>query len=163
MNKKGDRRECTKYWGVCLDPWKCVWQFPEKRYCKTIEPELEDTQCLHHPGRSTVHQLLLSSKFSRNLWSMPKMSTHVLLTSRRHKGRFTIGNPCEKTRFFEKSFGEWCKYCADDRLLPAAKSLYSSSDVCVRVGGVASQLFTEAFKLRQRCVMSPFLFIVYVN
>jgi len=42
-------------------------------------------------------KLSLFSKFSRNLGSMPNMSTHVLSTSRKHM-----------TRSLEKSLGECC-------------------------------------------------------
>ena len=52
------------------------------------------------------------------------------------------------------------EYCVDCRLLLAVKSLYSCSDVCVCVGGVKSQPSIVGVGLRQRCVLSPLLFIV---
>jgi len=45
------------------------------------------------------------------------------------------------------------------RLLLAVKSLYSSSDLFVRVGGAKSHAMGVV--LQQECVLSPLLFIVY--
>ena len=47
-------------------------------------------------------------------------------------------------------------------LLLAAKSLYSFSDVCVRVGGVKSQTLNVGVGPRRGCVLSP-LFLIHVN
>jgi len=71
----------------------------------------------------------LFSKFFRNPGSIPKMFTNALSTSRKHT-----------TGFLVKSFGGRCVctvltaacYCM------AVKSLYSYSEVCVRVGRVKS-------------------------
>jgi len=105
-------------------------------------PKSDDTQCGFRPGRSTTDQISLPSKFSRNLGSMPKTSTHVLSTSRKHSSWKAVGS-------------------VDGRLLLAVKSLYSCSEVCVRVGGVKSQPFTVGVGLwRQGCVLSAILFIV---
>jgi len=49
------------------------------------------------PGRTTTGQISLFSKFSRNLASRPKISAHVLSTSRKHA-----------TGFLLKTFGECC-------------------------------------------------------
>jgi len=53
-------------------------------------------------------------------------------------------------------------YGVDGRLTLAAKSLYSCSDVCVRVGRMKWP-FTVGVGLRQRSVLSPLLFIVYIS
>ena len=44
----------------------------------------DDTQFGFCPGCSTTEQISLSSKFLRNLGSMPNTFTHVLSTSRKH-------------------------------------------------------------------------------
>ena len=51
----------------------------------------------------------------------------------------------------------------DGRLLLVAKSLYSYSGVCIRVGRVKSRSFTVSVGLRQRCVLSPLLLIVNIS
>ena len=72
---------------------KCL----EKRCREIIEPKLGDTQCGFRPGRSTTDQISLSSKFSRNLGTMPQASTHILSTSRKHTAVFLV-----------ESFGKCC-------------------------------------------------------
>ena len=53
------------------------------------------------------------------------------------------------------------EYGVDGRLLLAVKSLYSCSEDCVPLDGVKSQPFSVG--LRQWCVLSPLLFIVYIR
>jgi len=92
----------------------------EKRCREIIAPKL-DLGDTHYPVRFSSAVVLqikisLSSKFSKNRGSMPKTSTRVLSTSRKHT-----------TRFFVKSCCEYCEreYRVDDCLLLAVKSLYS--------------------------------------
>jgi len=84
---------------------------------------------------------------------MQKMSTHVLLTSRKHM-----------TRFLVKSFGECCGttvlmaacYCPSSHCVPAQKFMSVSTEL----NHNRSPLVVG---LRQGCVLSLFLFIVYMN
>jgi len=65
--------------------------------------------------------------------------------------------PCEML------WGVLREYGVDDRLLLAVKSLYSCSEVWVRVRRVKSRPFTIGVGLRQGCVLSPLLFKVYIS
>ena len=51
------------------------------------------------------------------------------------------------------------------KLLGGIKSIYVDSSTCVRVkgGGGESERFTIDSKVRQGCIMSPWLFIVYMD
>jgi len=126
----------------------------EKRCREIIESKLNDTQCGLRLGRSTTNHISLSRKIFRNLGSMLKTSSHALSTSRKH----TIG-------FLVKSFVECC-VCT---VLTAAchctavASLYSCSEVCLRVGRVKSRPFTVSVGLRQGCARSPLISIVYIS
>jgi len=128
---------------------------PRKSVCqdaaKTVEPKLDDTQCGFRRGRSTTEQFPLSSKFSRNPGSMPKTSTHALSTW----GKYMAG-------FLVKSFGGvvgvWCW-----RVPLAGRQVHPCSEDCFSVDGVKSQPFSVGVGLRQWCVLSPLLFIVYIR
>ena len=54
-------------------------------------------------------------------------------------------------------------YGVDGQLLRAIKSFYCRPEVCVRVNGKQSKPFHVGVGLRQGCVLSPLLFIVYMN
>ena len=48
-------------------------------------------------------------------------------------------------------------------MLKAVQSIYVDSRACVRVGNDVSEWFPFNIGLRQGCVMSPWLFNVYMN
>ena len=54
-------------------------------------------------------------------------------------------------------------YGIGGRLLRGVKSLYVGSKACVRVGNEASEWFPVRVGLRQGCVMSPWLFSLYID
>ncbi len=49
------------------------------------------------------------------------------------------------------------------KLLSAIKSLYEEESACVKISGETSEHFEIKVGLRQRCVMSPWLFNVYMD
>ena len=54
-------------------------------------------------------------------------------------------------------------YGVGGRLLKAVKSLYENSRACVRVGNEVSDWFNVGVGVRQGCVMSPWLFNLYMD
>ena len=54
-------------------------------------------------------------------------------------------------------------YGVGGKLLKAVKSLYADSKACVRVGNEVSEWFPVKVGLRQGCVMSPWLFNLYID
>ena len=63
----------------------------------------------------------------------------------------------------EKLWNVMQEYGVDGQLLQAIKSLYECSEVCVRVDGMKSRPFTVGVGLRQGCVLSPLLFITFMD
>jgi len=92
---------------------------------------LNDTRCGFRPGRSSTDDISLSSKFLRNVGSMPKTSAYTMSTSRKHN-----------TGFFVRSLLR--EYGVDGRLLLAVKSLCCCSENCV-------QSLLHELDLRLRC------------
>ena len=62
-----------------------------------------------------------------------------------------------------KNNNEIFLYELNGQLLRAIKSFYCRPKVCVRVNGKQSKPFHVGFGLRLGCVLSPLLFIVYMN
>jgi len=122
-------------------PWK---------KCREIT-ESNLNECRIRPGRSTTDQISLSSKFMRNLGSMPKTSTYALSTSRKHS-----------TGFLVKRFVK----CCGSTVLTAACCRLSSHCIpdqkFVPVSGELTIPFAVGIGLRKGCVLS-FFFIVYLN
>ena len=54
-------------------------------------------------------------------------------------------------------------YGVGGRLLKAVRSMYECSKACVRVGSEMSEWFAVKIGLRQGCVMSPWLFNIYID
>ena len=63
------------------------------------------------------------------------------------------------TRFLEISYGKCCKSMA----LMVIKSLYCQPEVCIRVNDKQSKSFQVGVSVRQGCVLSTLLFIIYIN
>src|SRR5678816_4399669 len=54
-------------------------------------------------------------------------------------------------------------YGVGGRLLNGIKSMYEVSEACVRINGVKSDWFNNNSGVRQGCVMSPWLFNLYMD
>ena len=81
------------------------------------------------------------------------MFSRALLTQKRHTTRF----------FRNKLLKVLQEHEIDRHLLMAFNSLYCRSEVCVCVNGKQSKSFHVGVDLRQGCVLSPLLFIIYMN
>ena len=55
------------------------------------------------------------------------------------------------------------EYGVGEKLLTAVQSFYVDSNACGRVGNDVTEWFTDNVGLRQSCVMSPWLFNVYMD
>jgi len=123
---------------------KCL----EKRCRDIIESKVNDTHFGFVPAVVLQTKLSLPSKIYRNLGRMLKTSSHALSTG-------------FLAKCLRKCFG--VEYGADGCLLLPVKSLYSCSEVYVRVGRVQLRQFTVDVGLRQGCVLSPLVFILYIK
>ena len=90
---------------------KCL----EKRCRKVIEPNLNDAQCGFRLGPSNIDQISLSSKFLRNLESMPNTSTHALSNSRKHTTGFLLKRFVERCGSMVLTDGRPSSNCIPDQ------------------------------------------------
>ena len=126
----------------------CVAKCFEKRWSEITDAELNDAQFRFRSGRSTTDQIFTLQQVFVKSWECGK-DVYTCFVDLLEKARNRV--PREML-CAPQSFPRYGVY-----------SLHSCSDVCVRVGRVKSRPFTVGFGLRQGCVLSPLLFIVYVH
>ena len=153
--KKGDRKECTNYREISLLSLqgkvyaKCL----ERKCRKIVESKLEDGQCGFRPGRSTTDQIFTLKQIFEKSWEYAKDLFAYFVDLEKAYDRV----PRDKLWKVLQEYG------VDGQLLRAIKSFYCRPEVCVWVNGKQSKPFQVGVGLQQGCVLSPLLFIVYVQ
>ena len=153
--KKGDRKQCTNYRGISLLslPRKVYAKCLERKCREIVESKLEDGQCGFRPGRSTTDQIFTLKQIFEKSWEYDKDLFACFVDLEKAYDRV----PRDKLWKVLQEYG------VDGQLLRAIKSFYCRPEVCVRVNGKQSKPFHVGVGLRQGCVLSPLLFIVYMN
>ena len=153
--KKGDRKQCTNYRGISLLslPQKVYAKCLERKCREIVESKLEDGQCGCRPGRSTTDQIFTLKQIFEKSWEYGKDLFECFVDLEKAYDRV----PRDKLWKVLQEYG------VDGQLLRAIKSFYCRPEVCVRVNGKQSKPFHVGVGLRQGCVLSPLLFIVYMN
>ena len=118
-----------------------------------MKAKLEDGQCDFRSGRSIANQIFTLRQILNKSWKYAKNALACFVDLEKAYDRA----PRDKFWRVLQEFG------IDGNLLMAIKSLYCQLEVCVRVNGKQSKLFHVGVGFRQRCVLSPFLFIIYMN
>ena len=112
---------------------------------------MQEEQCGFREGRSTTDQ-----HFTLHLerhWEYAKEIYMCFVDLEKAYDRVLRG----------KLWGVLQEYGIDGQILWAIRSLYSDCRSCVRVSGMSSDSFPVPVGLRQGCVLSPFLFLVYMD
>ena len=118
-----------------------------------MESKLEDGQCGFRPGRSTTDQIFTLKQILEKSWEYGKDLFACFVDLEKAYDRV----PRDKLWKVLQEYG------VNGQLLRAIKSFYCRPEVCVRVNGKQSKQLHVGVGLRQRCVLSPLLFIVYMN
>jgi len=164
MFVSSNRRESTRAWKCVLvnagndsvaTCKHCTSTFKANHCFSYLSPREERTSAGFLHDCSAIDQIFTIQQFFKKSWEDAKYVCDTCLVDLERK---------HTTWFLVKSFGE----CSGRTVLNVAcywpSSLCKScSDVCVRVGRVKSQPLTVGVELRKTCVLSPLLFIVYMN
>ena len=152
---KGDKCECSSYRGISLLSvvGKVYGRVLIERIRRGTEEVIGEEQCGFRKGRGCVDQIFVVRQICEKALA---------------KGMdvFWAFMDLEKAydRVDRKALWEVLQiYGIGGKLLRAVKSFYESSRACVRIGGGESEWFEVKVGLRQGCVMSPWLFNVYMD
>ena len=118
-----------------------------------MESKLKDVQCGFRPGRSTTDQVSTLKQIAEKSWEHGK--DHIACFVDFEKAYDRVRR--------NKLWKVLQEYGVDRQLLRAIKLFYCRPEVCVRVNGKQSKPFHVGVGIRQGCVLSPLLFIVYMN
>ena len=155
IHKKGDKKKCTNYRDIFLlrFPGKVYAKCLEKRCREIVEPQLQDAQCGFYPARSTTNQIFaLQQVFEKSLEYAKEV--------------YTCFVDLEKAYDHIPRDELWAvlvEYDLRGKLLATIKSLYKQSEVYVRVNRTKTKSFCVSVSLQQGCVLSPLLFIIYMD
>ena len=118
-----------------------------------INSKLEDGQSGFRPGRSTADQIFTLKQTFEKFWENGKDFFACFVDLEKVYDRVLRNKLWKVLR----------EYGVYGRLLRAIKSFYCRPEVCVRVNGKQLKSFHVGVELRQGYVLSPLLFIVYMN
>ena len=153
--EKGDRKQCTNYRGISLLSFlgrvyaKCL----ERKCREIVKPKLNESQCGFRSGHSTTDQIFTLKQIFEKSWEYGK----VLFVCFVDLEKAYDGVPRDKLWKVLPEYG------FNGQLLRAIKSFYCRPEICFWVNGKQSKPFHVDVGLRQGCVLSPLLFIVYMN
>ncbi len=153
--KNGDQRDCSNYRGITLLslPGKVFARIIERRCREIIEPKIQDIQCGFRPGRGTTDQIFTLQQTLEKAWEFAKPVYSLFIDLEKAYDRV----PRKKLWDVLKEYG------IHGRLLAAIQSLYNNCKSCVRINGSNSDYFQVQVGLCQGCVLSPLLFIVFMD
>ena len=153
--KKGDCKQCTNYRGISLLslPGKVYAKCLARKCREIVESKLEDGQCGFRLGSSTTDQIFTLKQIFEKSWEYGKDLFACFVDLEKAYDRV----PRDKLWKVLQEYG------INGQLLHTIKSFYCRPEVCVRVNGKQSKLLHVSIRLWQGCVLSPLLFIVYMN
>uniref|UniRef100_A0A3P9JF00 ribonuclease H n=1 Tax=Oryzias latipes TaxID=8090 RepID=A0A3P9JF00_ORYLA len=152
---KGDKYECGSFRGISLLSvvGKVYGRVLINRVVEGTEGMIGEEQCGFRRGRGCVDQVFVVRQVCEKFLA---------------KGREVFWAFMDLEKAYDRIDREalWVvlsMYGIDGSLLEGVKSFYRNSRACVRVGNSMSEWFPVRVGLRQGCVMSPWLFNVYMD
>ena len=152
---KGDKYECGNFRGISLLSvvGKVYGRILINRIRDKTESVIEEVQSGFRRGRGCTDQIFIVRQICEKYLGKGKDVYFAFLDLEKAYDRVDRDAMWEVLRL----------YGIGGRLLKAVKSLYAGSVACVRVGNEVSEQFPVRVGLRQGCVMSPWLFNLYID
>ena len=152
---KGDRSECKHYRGINLlsIPGKVYGRILIEKVCSPTERLIGEEQCGFRSGRGCVDQVFVMKQMSEKFVD-------------KNKSLYIAYMDLEKAHNRVDREAMWRvlgMYGINGQLLKAVQSLYEKSEACVRVCREEGEWFEVGVGLRQGCVMSPWLFNLFMD
>ncbi|MDA8010637.1 MAG: reverse transcriptase family protein, partial [Alphaproteobacteria bacterium] len=155
VHKKGSKVKCENYRGISLlsIPSKAYARILDERIRSVTESKVLEAQGGFRKGRSCTDQLFTIRQLSEKM--IEKNKKMVVACVDLEKAYDRVGR--------DKLWKVLEEYGVKGRLLRAIRSLYKKSEGCVRVKDELSSWFPITQGVRQGCVMSPWLFNVFMD
>ena len=152
---KGDKQECGSYRGISMLSvvGKTYGKILIKKVRLLTENLIGEEQCGFRKGRGCVDQVFVIRQVCEKFLSAGKAVFFAFMDLEKAYDRVDRKALWEVLRM----------YGVGSKLLAGVKSFYDGSRACVRVSGSESEWFGVKVGLRQGCVMSPWLFNVFID
>ena len=152
---KGDRSDCKNYRGISLlsIPGKVYGRVLIERIRSLTEGMIGEEQCGFRSGRGCVDQVFVMKQMSEKFVDKSKCLYVAYMDLEKAYDRIDR----------DAMWRVLSMYGINGQLLKAVQSLYTGSEACVRVCREESEWFEVGVGLRQGCVMSPWLFNLFMD
>ena len=152
---KGDMHECSNFRGISLLSvvGKVYGRVLINRIRDRTESVISEVQSGFRRGRGCTDQIFVVRQLCEKYIGKGKDVYFAFLDLEKAYDRVDRDAMWNVLRL----------YGVGGKLLKAVKSLYTDSRACVRVGDGTSDWFPVRVGLRQGCVMSPWLFNLYID
>jgi hypothetical protein len=152
---KGDKGNCRNYRGISLLSvvGKIYAGILVERVRRVTEELIGEEQCAFRSGRGCIDQIFTLKQMSEKMKGKKKKLYLAFMDLQQAYDRVNR----------EALWQVLMIYGVGGRLLNGIKSLYGDSEACVRINGVEGEWFKIESGVRQGCVMSPWLFNLYMD
>ena len=152
---KGDKYECSNYRGISLlcVVGKLYGRILMKRIRELTDSVMGEEQCGFRRGRGCVDQIFTVKQLCEKYARKGRTLYWAFMDLEKAYDRVDRDALWEVMRI----------YGVGGRLLRAVKSFYVDSKACVRVGNETSEWFSVKTGVRQGCVISPWLFNIFMD
>ena len=152
---KGDRRECKNYRGISLLSvvGKVYGRILVERIRETTERKVGEEQGGFRRGKGCVDQVFALKQINEKYTESGK---ELYLAFMDLEKAYDSVDRAALWRVMEM-------YGVGGKLIKAVESMYEGGKACVRVCGEETPWFDVETGLRQGCVMSPWLFNIYMD